>query len=145
MHTSKARRPIAAGLLTTLALAGSALVTEPASAATTQDVVYSTDGGTTWTTTPTVAPGATVLVRQWFDNTDDLHATAASETTTLPARFTHNGTTQVCLNPSTTTITSPNGTAAVGLAQLMNNDALRNLFSKALNAAKTRAEELEQS
>ncbi|MBX3286244.1 MAG: hypothetical protein KF703_12925 [Actinobacteria bacterium] len=110
MHTSKARRRIAAGLLTTLALAGSALVTEPASAATTQDVVYSTDGGTTWTTTPTVAPGATVLVRQWFDNTDDLHATAASETTTLPTGFTPTGTTQVCLNPSTTTITSPNGT-----------------------------------
>ena len=60
MRTSTARRRIAAGLLTSVALAGSALGAEPASAATPTSVLYSTDGGTSWSSAAAEAPGATV-------------------------------------------------------------------------------------
>lgn len=83
----------------------------PAGAATSSTLLYSTDGGTTWTSSATVTPGSSVLVRQWFANTGDDTLDGASATTTRPSTFSlAAGTTQVCLDPSTTDPTAPDAT-----------------------------------
>jgi len=80
-----------------------------AGAATSSTLLYSTDGGASWSSSATVAPGGTVLVRQWYDNDGSAAETGASLSTTIPDGFTLNGgSTQVCSNPSTTNPTSPN-------------------------------------
>ncbi|HWJ96583.1 MAG TPA: hypothetical protein VNQ33_00405, partial [Acidimicrobiales bacterium] len=85
-----------------------------ASAATSSDLLYSTDGGASWSSSVTVAPGGTVLVRQWYDNNGSAAETGASLSTTLPGGFSLNGgSTKVCLNPSTSSPASPNGSELV--------------------------------
>ena len=93
---------VAAGLLAAV------IGVSGAEAASSSTLLYSTDGGATWSPTVTVAPGGTVLVRQWFDNTGNSAETAASMSTSVPAGFTlQGGSTKVCLNPSTTNPTAP--------------------------------------
>lgn len=95
---------VAAGLL------AATMGVTPAGAASSSTLLYSTDGGASWSASPSITadPGATVLVRQWFDNTGSADETAASVTSAIPAGFTlQTGSTQVCLNPSTTDPTSP--------------------------------------
>ena len=85
-----------------------------AEAATSSNLLYSTDGGASWSSSATVAPGQTVLVRQWYDNDTAASETGASLTTTIPGPFTLNGgTTEVCLNPSTTNPSAPDDTELV--------------------------------
>jgi len=85
-----------------------------AEAATSSDLLYSTDGGSSWSSSATVAPGQTVLVRQWYDNDGEAGEQGASLTTTIPGPFTLNGgSTQVCLNPSTTNPAAPNSSELV--------------------------------
>lgn len=72
----------------------------PAAAATATGLRYSTDGGTTWTTSVHLAPGETALVRHWFDNAGSATEAAASLTTTIPESFSIvPDTTRVCLDP----------------------------------------------
>ncbi|MDH6144522.1 hypothetical protein P3T35_006565 [Kitasatospora sp. GP30] len=74
----------------------------PATAATTGSLLYSTDNGATWSSNPTVPPGATVLVRAWYNNSDPVEHTGAQVSTTLPPGFTlAPNSTMVCLNPTT--------------------------------------------
>src|SRR6185503_5938263 len=71
-------------------------------------LVYSSDGGASWSTTPTVAPGGTLLARLYYANDTTGAIAGAQLATTLPAGFSLvAGSTRVCLNPSTTTPTSP--------------------------------------
>jgi hypothetical protein len=101
-----ARRAASAALVTGLLVA--AMGAPPAGAATSSTLLYSTDGGATWASEVTVAPGGTVQVRQWFDNDGTTSESAASVRTQLPAGFTRQpGSTEVCLNPTTTDPLSP--------------------------------------
>jgi hypothetical protein len=85
-----------------------AIGVDAAGAASSSTLQYSTDGGTTWSSSASVAPGDAVLVRQWFDNDGDVAEADASITTSLPSGFSLvGGSTQVCLNPSTTSVASP--------------------------------------
>lgn len=103
------RSLLAVGILATLSV-GAAMPT-PAGAATSTNLLYSTDGGATWSSNATVPAGGTVLVRQWFDNDGSANETAASLRTTVPVGFSRQGgSTQVCLNPSTTNPSTPNAT-----------------------------------
>ena len=53
-------------------------------------------------------------MRQWYDNDGSAGEQNASLTTTIPGPFTLNGgSTEVCLNPSTTNPSAPNGTELV--------------------------------
>ena len=110
----KARSWLGAARKVSLALAATGVLAmtagvSTAGAATTSNLQYSTDGGTTWTTSATVAPGQTVQVRQWYSNDGTQSETNASLSTSLPTGFSLvGGSTQVCLNPSTTNIGSPN-------------------------------------
>lgn len=71
-------------------------------------LVYSTDGGSTWTTDPVVDAGANLRVRVFSHNRRDLPAAAAQFGTTLPAGFSRvPGSTRVCLSPGTTVATHP--------------------------------------
>jgi hypothetical protein len=95
-------------------LSAGALAPTPVSAATSSTLLYSTDGGSTWSSTATVPAGGTVLVRQWYDNTGSSNETASSVRTTVPAGFTlQGGSTQVCLNPSTSNPASPSSAELV--------------------------------
>jgi hypothetical protein len=71
--------------------------------------VYSTDGGSSWSTTlPALTNGETVLVRDYFDNTTLVDEPSISVQATVPAGYTRvGGTTKVCLNPGTTDPTKP--------------------------------------
>jgi hypothetical protein len=92
----------AAGILATTVGVGTA------SAASSSTLLYSTDGGASWSASVTADPGQTVLVRQWFDNDGAAAETSASVESTIPAGFTlQGGSTEVCLNPSTTDPTAP--------------------------------------
>ena len=92
-----------------------------ATAATTSSLLYSTDNGATWSANPTVAPGATVLVRAWYNNSDPVEYTGAQVSTTLPSGFAlMPGSTTVCLNPTTPagseatpTLTETDGTSSL--------------------------------
>ena len=73
------------------------------------DLLYSTDGGATWSPDVTVGPGGTVLARAWYDNDDTSAYDDTYVGTSLPAGFSLvPGTTQVCKSPLTTNPTSPN-------------------------------------
>jgi hypothetical protein len=100
------RLSLAVLLATALTLVLAAI---PASAAPSVTLVYSTDGGTTWSSTPTVSSGGTLLVRAYYANDTTGAISSSQVTTSLPSGFTLvAGSTRVCLNPSTTTPTSPN-------------------------------------
>jgi len=80
-----------------------------ASAATTSTLLYSTDGGTTWSSSVSVNPGQIVLVREWYNNPDPAAYASESLTTTLPAGFALvANTTRVCVSPLTTDPLAPN-------------------------------------
>lgn len=106
-------RKVALALIATGVLAVSAGMA-PAGAATTSNLLYSVDGGSTWSSSVTAAPGQTVLVRQWFSNDGAANETNAKIGTTVPAGFTlAGGTTKVCLNPTTTNPTAPDSSEEV--------------------------------
>lgn len=87
---------------------------DPAGAAPSAQFTYSTDDGATWSASPTVAPGASLLVRQWFDNDTPAAVSDAQVTSGLPAGFTRvAGSTSVCLNPSTTDPLAPVATEEI--------------------------------
>jgi hypothetical protein len=93
---------IAAGVLSATMGVGTA------QAATTSNLLYSTDGGASWSSSASVEPGDNVLVRQWYNNDGAANETNARITTTLPTGFSLvGGSTKVCLNPSTTVVASP--------------------------------------
>ncbi len=76
--------------------------------------LYSVDGGSTWSPTVSANPGQSVLVRLWNENTGGLSSTSANIKDSLPNTFTYvAGSAKNCLNPSTTTITSPDNTELV--------------------------------
>jgi hypothetical protein len=71
-------------------------------------LVYSTDGGKTWTTAPLVAAGKTVLVREYDNNATAANISGASLSTSLPAGFTRvAGSTVVCAAPGTQSVSVP--------------------------------------
>jgi hypothetical protein len=71
-------------------------------------MVFSVDGGTTWSANVTAAPGQTVIAREYFNNDTSANIAGAQVTTTLPSGFVlQGGTTRVCLNPGTTDPTNP--------------------------------------
>src|SRR4051794_13694766 len=59
----------------------------PASASPSVTLVYSTDGGATWSTAPTVARGGTLLARLYYANDTTGAIAGAQLSTTLPAGF----------------------------------------------------------
>jgi hypothetical protein len=71
--------------------------------------VYSTDGGSSWSTTlPALTNGETVWVRDYFDNQTSVDEPSISVQAAVPAGYTRvGGTTKVCLNPGTTDPTKP--------------------------------------
>jgi hypothetical protein len=80
-----------------------------ASAATTNTLLYSTDSGATWSPNVTAAAGSTVLVREWYDNSDPAAHSSESLTTGVPAGFSLvPGSTKVCTSPATTNPSAPN-------------------------------------
>jgi hypothetical protein len=96
---------MASGLL---ALGIGSLGAGPAAAAPSSTLVFSVDGGTTWSANVTAAPGQTVIAREYYDNDTPGNIAGASVTTTLPSGFSLvAGTTEVCLNPGTTDPTHP--------------------------------------
>jgi hypothetical protein len=77
-------------------------------AAPSSDIVYSTDGGTTWTTTPTAKSGQELLARLYYDNDTDDTIADAQMNSTLPSGFTLTpDSTRTCLNPATTDPVNP--------------------------------------
>lgn len=96
---------LAAGLLS---LGIGSLGAGPAAAQPTSNLVFSVDGGTTWSANVNAAPGQTVIAREFYDNDTSSSISGAQVTTTLPSGFSLvGGTTQVCLNPGTTDPTNP--------------------------------------
>lgn len=80
----------------------------PVSAAPTANIVYSTDGGNSWSTTPTVKSGQEVLTRSYFNNDGSSNVSDAQMSTTLPAGFSLvPNSTRTCLNPGTTNPANP--------------------------------------
>ena len=97
----------ATGLVT---LGVGSLSAGPAAAAPTSALVFSVDGGTTWSANVNAAPGQTVIAREYYNNDTSANITGAQLTTTLPAGFTLvGGSTETCLNPGTTDPTHPTG------------------------------------
>jgi hypothetical protein len=79
-----------------------------ASASPSSTLVYSVDGGSTWSSNVTASAGQTVYAREYYNNDTDANIADAQVTTTLPSGFTLvAGTTDVCLNPGTTDPTNP--------------------------------------
>lgn len=77
-------------------------------AAPSSDIVYSADGGTTWTTTPTAKSGQELLARLYYDNDTAGTIADAQMSSTLPSGFTLTpGSTRTCLNPATNDPTNP--------------------------------------
>ncbi|MEI6729192.1 MAG: hypothetical protein WCK98_06140 [bacterium] len=76
--------------------------------------LYSVDGGSTWSSTVSANPGQTVKVRLWSENTGGISATSGNIKDSLPTPFTYvAGSTRNCINPSATTVTTPNTTELV--------------------------------
>jgi hypothetical protein len=95
----------AAGLI---ALGIGTLSAGPAAASPTSNLVFSVDGGTTWSANVNAAPGQTVYAREYYDNDTSAIINGASVTTALPSGFSLvAGSTKVCLNPGTTDPTNP--------------------------------------
>lgn len=83
------------------------------SAAPSASITYSTDGGNSWSSTPTVKSGQEVIARAYFDNDGSSNVTDAQISTSLPAGFTRvAGSTRTCLNPGTTNPASPSSELA---------------------------------
>ncbi len=77
-------------------------------AAVPQTAVYSSDGGSTWSTSAPVPAGQTVLVREYYNNATAQANNGVSITASLNSGFSLvPGTTKVCLNPGTTNPTAP--------------------------------------
>ena len=93
-----ARRRWGGALLTLCCVLGMVSV---ASAAPSQTIVYSTDGGATWSTNVSLTPGQNFYVRQYNNNDTTDTINGVSVTTTLPAGFVRTAnSTVVCINPS---------------------------------------------
>ena len=76
--------------------------------------MYSTNGGTSWSTSPTVPSSGAMLVRVYYTNDTTSAISGARLTTSLPSGFSLvTGSTRVCLNPSTSTPTNPNSSELV--------------------------------
>lgn len=96
-----------------IALGISAVGALPAAAAPTSTLVFSVDGGATWSANVTAAPGQTVIAREYYDNDTPATIDGAQVTTTLPTGFSLvTGSTEVCLNPGTTDPTTPSNELA---------------------------------
>ena len=109
MRTVKLGRRAGVALTVAAVAAVPLAMASPAAAATTTSLLYSTDNGATWSANATVAPGASVPVRAWYDNSDAIARPGAQVSTSLPPGFTQvPGSTVVCLNPSTTNPAMPN-------------------------------------
>jgi hypothetical protein len=90
----------------------------PASAATSSTLLYSTDGGATWSANLTAEQGQQILVRQWYDNPDAQAYGGSALTTTVPAGFTLvPSSTRVCISPATTAPASSDPSQDVCAAQ----------------------------
>ena len=116
-----ARAAVIAGLCGGLALSGSAMaIAAPATGDQTQsNLLYSVDGGTTWTDTVTAERGQQVLARLFYDTTKDTPVTGTSLTTQIPDGFTYvPGTTRNVLAPGSNVATGTVGaeTKAVAVA-----------------------------
>ena len=113
MSTARTRRhpllPLWAALATGfVGLGAGALIAGPAGGAPTSNLVFSVDGGTTWSANVNAAPGQTVIAREYYDNDTNGTIDGAQVTTTLPTGFSLiAGSTEVCLNPGTTDPTNP--------------------------------------
>jgi hypothetical protein len=84
------------------------LTAGPAAAQPTSNLVFSVDGGTTWSANVNAAPGQTVIAREYYDNDTTGTIDGASVTTSIPSNFSLvAGSTKVCLNPGTTDPTKP--------------------------------------
>ncbi|MFB7175976.1 hypothetical protein ACFCYM_35005 [Streptomyces sp. NPDC056254] len=95
---------LAAGSAASLVIAGNS----PAAAVPSQALMYSVDGGATWSNNVAAAPGAQVLTRAWYNNDLMTPVSGASIQTDIPAGFTLvPNTTRTCLSPSTTDPTMP--------------------------------------
>jgi hypothetical protein len=91
-----------------MALGVGSLTAGPAFAAPTSNLVFSVDGGTTWSANVNAAPGQTVYAREYYDNDSTGTIAGAQVTTTMPTGFSLvAGSTKVCLNPGTTNPTAP--------------------------------------
>src|SRR5690606_2296899 len=83
------------------------------------NLLYSVDGGTTWTDTVTAERGQQVLARLFYDTTKDTPVTGTSLTTQIPDGFTYvPGTTRNVLAPGSDVATGTVGaeTKAVAVA-----------------------------
>lgn len=102
-------------LCATATLAGAlALLAPSAHALTSSTLLYSVDGGQTWTSSVTVAPEQTVQVRQWFNNNGTSALPGTAVRTSLPNGVSLvPGTTEVCLDPSTSNPQAPVGSEAL--------------------------------
>ncbi|GHC75469.1 hypothetical protein [Streptomyces cinnamoneus] len=86
-----------------------------AHAAPSSTLLFSADGGATWSSNVSTASGGTVLVRIWSHNDTGATIRNASVTTSLPSGTTlipHS--TQDCLSPSTTDPARPSGSDTCG-------------------------------
>ncbi|MFB7175975.1 hypothetical protein ACFCYM_35000 [Streptomyces sp. NPDC056254] len=104
--SGRARARAAAAVLA----AGCFLACTPptASAAPSQTLLYSVDGGTTWSTNVTAAPGSQILARLWYSNDTDTAPANTSLTMSLPDGYTLvPDTTRTCLSPGSTDPTHP--------------------------------------
>jgi hypothetical protein len=111
-----ARRLLGGSLLTLCCLLGMATA---ASAAPSQTIVYSTDGGATWSTNVSLTPGQNFYVRQYNNNDTTDTINGVSVTTTLPAGFVRTpNSTYVCINPSQGAAVLP----AIDLSEIACND-----------------------
>jgi hypothetical protein len=111
-----ARRRWGGALLTLCCVLGMASV---ASAAPSQTIVYSTDGGATWSTNVSLTPGQNFYVRQYNNNDTTDTINGVSVTTTLPTGFVRSAnSTYVCINPSQGAAVLP----AINLSEIACND-----------------------
>lgn len=114
-----ARAAVIAGLCGGLALSGSAMaIAAPATGDQTQaNLLYSVDGGTTWTDTVTAERGQQVLARLFYDTTKDTPVTGTSLTTQIPDGFTYvPGTTRNVLAPGSDVTTGTVGAETKAVA-----------------------------
>ncbi|MDQ1735321.1 MAG: hypothetical protein QOH56_1572, partial [Pseudonocardiales bacterium] len=108
---SAARWVVALGVLMAMSVATFVSVTigaVPASAVTTNTLLYSTDNGASWSPQVPAAAQATVLVRKWYNNSDSTAHAGVSLTASVPTGFRLvPGSTKVCTSPATTNPAAP--------------------------------------
>lgn len=115
----KASRVVAvAGVCAGLALSGSAMaVAAPAAGDGTQaNLVYSVDGGATWSDSVTAQRGEQVLARLFYDTTKESPVTGTSLTTQIPDGFMY-------VPGSTRNVLAPGSDVAAGVASAETKDA----------------------